>query len=112
LPAEHALNFAFEIRGSFLESFAGDKPHEPSHANVLTDLSNKVRDQLFDAEIGILHEGLVVETGFFIKRFEFSLGDLFDDVLGLAGGSRLIFIDLFPSEDLRPSLHRAGPSAD
>src|SRR4030095_1443148 len=81
LLAEHTLDFGLQVRRTLFKPFTHHVARKPSHTNVLADLSDQIRDQLFDRQLIIFYEWLIVEAGVFLKILHLSFEELLHRVV-------------------------------
>src|SRR5690606_23122630 len=71
------------------------KAREATDGDFFANLTTEFRCQLFDRLVGVFYEALIKETYFRVPLLQLAFGNLFTDVLGLAGLGGLLYIELF-----------------
>src|SRR5271157_1338631 len=64
-------------------------PDESPHHYIFPHLRDQVFKEILDGYIRVLYEGLLEEAGFLVEFVELPVGDLVEDLLGLARFFRL-----------------------
>src|SRR5438067_131175 len=95
LLTESFSHVGCEVGGTLLQSFARLVTCKAADADVLADLSDRVIDELFDRQVRILHECLIVQTAHLVIRLELAFSDFIDNVFRLSRSSCLILVNFF-----------------